>query len=71
MGRIGNKKKLQSHILPKSVPTGAYKALEQLNGCHTWQKKVPEGYVLYPVRKLNQGKILYFNFELAKEMGLL
>jgi len=42
-----------------------------LDGKHPWQDLVQEGYILYPVRMLNQGKILYFNFDLGKEMGLL
>lgn len=42
-----------------------------LDGSHPWQELVTEGYILYPVRKLNEGKVVYFNFQLAKEMGLL
>jgi uncharacterized protein YdiU (UPF0061 family) len=32
---------------------------------------VPKGFVAYRVRQLNVGKIAYFNFILAKEMGLI
>lgn len=32
---------------------------------------VPDGFVSYRVRELRQGRIAYFNFALAKEMGLL
>jgi len=32
---------------------------------------VPQGYVDYPVRTRRQGRVFYFNFELAREMGLL
>lgn len=48
-----------------------YQSFEQLDGSHPWAKVVPEGAVLYRVRELNQGEISYFNFNLAKEMGLI
>lgn len=48
-----------------------YQSFEQLDGSHPWMKVVPEGAVLYRVRELNQGEISYFNFNLAKEMGLI
>lgn len=48
-----------------------YGAFDQLDGQHPWRDQVPEGLILYPVRKLNGGKVSYFNFELAKEMGLI
>ncbi len=46
-------------------------AFAAIDGSHPWQSTVPEGYVLYPVRTLNRGNIAYFNFPLAKEMGLI
>lgn len=48
-----------------------YSSFDQLDGRHPWQESVPEGCVLYPTRKLNRGQIFWFNFELAKEMGLI
>ncbi len=48
-----------------------YGAFDQLNGNHPWRDRVPEGLILYPVRKLSGGKVSYFNFDLAKEMGLI
>lgn len=48
-----------------------YQSFEQLDGSHPWMKVVPEGAVLYRVRELQQGEITYFNFNLAKEMGLI
>ena len=44
---------------------------DQLNGWHSWQDAVAGSYVMYPVRKLNEGEVLYFNFTLAEEMGLI
>jgi hypothetical protein len=48
-----------------------YGAFDQLDGRHPWRDKVPEGLILYPVRTLSGGKVSYFNFDLAKEMGLI
>lgn len=48
-----------------------YSAFGQLDGSHPWQDAVPEGSVLYPARVIEQGTITYFNFNLAKEMGLI
>src|SRR5688500_15573094 len=55
--------------LPK--PDETYGAFDQLDGEHPWSARVPEGMILYPVRQLSGGKVSYFNFDLAKEMGLI
>lgn len=51
--------------------TNFYSSFEQLNGVHPWMEAVQEGYVSYRVRGLQTGKVAYFNFILAKEMGLI
>lgn len=48
-----------------------YGAFDQLDGQHPWQERMPEGMIEYPVRQLSGGKLSYFNFDLAKEMGLI
>lgn len=48
-----------------------YTEFDRLDGRHPWMDAVPEGFVSYRVRELRQGKIAYFNFILAKEMGLI
>lgn len=48
-----------------------YSEFDKLDGSHIWKTVMPEGYVQYRVRELNRGRISYFNFQLAKEMGLL
>lgn len=48
-----------------------YDSFDQLDGSHPWMEVVPEGFVSYRVRELGVGKVLYFNFVLAKEMGLI
>lgn len=49
----------------------SHTAFESIDGRHPWQDSVPEGCVLYPVRELARGEVAYFNYFLAKEMGLL
>ncbi len=48
-----------------------YAAFCKLDGQHPWMEQVPEGFVAYRVRQLEAGKVAYFNFVLAKEMGLI
>jgi len=48
-----------------------YTAFGKLDGQHPWMEQVPEGFVAYRVRRLQTGKVAYFNFVLAKEMGLI
>jgi uncharacterized protein YdiU (UPF0061 family) len=55
--------------LPK--PVEDYGAFDQLDGDHSWGDRIPEGMIKYPVRQLASGQVSYFNFELAKEMGLI
>jgi hypothetical protein len=49
----------------------AWASFQKLDGHHPWQEAVPEGCVLYPVRKLERGQVAWFNFALAREMGLI
>lgn len=51
--------------------TNFYSSFDQLNGVHPWMDAVKDGFVSYRVRELNTGKVAYFNFILAKEMGLI
>jgi len=48
-----------------------YHRFSQLDGTHSLRKAVPNGYVDYQVRTRHGGKVFYFNFELAREMGLI
>lgn len=48
-----------------------YSGFDQLDGQHPWMKVIPDGYVPYRVRELRSGEVAYFNFILAKEMGLI
>lgn len=48
-----------------------YPAFGRLNGEHPFKTQVPEGRVEYKARYKKGGKVTFFNFELAKEMGLI
>jgi uncharacterized protein YdiU (UPF0061 family) len=49
----------------------SYERIRQIDGYHPFQDKVPFGYVAYQARTRKKGKVAYFNFGLAKEMGLI
>lgn len=48
-----------------------YAAFDKIDGQHPWMNAVKEGFIAYKVRELRTGKVAYFNFILAKEMGLI
>ena len=49
----------------------AYSAFDQLDGQHPWRDAMPHGYIDYPARIIADSKVAYFNFALARDMGLL
>ena len=48
-----------------------YARFDLLDGSHPWRDTAPDGYVDYPARVRNGGRVLYFNFPLARELGLV
>ncbi len=48
-----------------------YSRFSTIDGTHAYQKAVPEGFVSYRVRTRQGGRVFFFNFSLAKEMGLI
>ncbi|MEX0799060.1 MAG: hypothetical protein WD025_06430, partial [Bacteriovoracaceae bacterium] len=48
-----------------------YSKFDQIDGSHPFKKAVPNGFVDYPARKRKNGKVRYFNYELARSMGLV
>jgi len=55
-----------------SIRTKAnYSKIASINGNHPLRETGFGSYVDYQARKRKNGKVLYFNFELAKEMGLI
>ncbi len=49
----------------------SYKKFNGLDGSHPFQKILPEGFVGYKARTRRGGKVRYFNFDLAVQMGLI
>ena len=57
---------------PRAKPSSSeYDNFNQMDGQHPWQEVMPEGQISYKARQLKSGKVAYFNFSLAKEMGLI
>ena len=59
-------KKVNKKASPKD-----YQNFDKIDGHHPWTKAAPEGYIGYKARTLQRGEVVYFNFDLAKEMGLI
>src|SRR5690606_33702259 len=49
----------------------SYSGFSKINGEHPFKGQVPEGHVEYKARIKKGGKVAYFNFDLAKEMGII
>ena len=48
-----------------------YEKFEEIDGRHPWRNVSPDGFVDYQARYRPHGRVLFFNFPLAKEMGLI
>lgn len=48
-----------------------YERFKELNGTHPWRDVSPDGYIDYHARYRPHGRVLYLNFPLAKELGLV
>jgi uncharacterized protein YdiU (UPF0061 family) len=48
-----------------------YEKFKELDGTHPWRDVSPDGYIDYRARYRPHGRVLYFNFPLAREMGLI
>src|SRR5436190_3995038 len=48
-----------------------YEKFKELDGTHPWRDVSPDGYVDYQARYRPLGRVLYFNFPLAREMELI
>lgn len=55
----------------KIASKNTYSLFDRIDGTHPLQSAVPESCVMYPVVQREHGRVVYFNFDLAKEMGLL
>jgi uncharacterized protein YdiU (UPF0061 family) len=63
--------KLLRKIEPRTRANKPYQEFEQINGEHPFKEAVPFGYVDYEARVRPNGKLAYFNFDLAREMNLI
>jgi uncharacterized protein YdiU (UPF0061 family) len=64
---MGNTK-LKETKLKESNP---YSKFREIDGNHPLKKQVPEAVVEYQVRSRSGGQVAFFNFELAREIGLI
>ncbi|HBR14002.1 MAG TPA: hypothetical protein DD723_00455 [Candidatus Omnitrophica bacterium] len=48
-----------------------YEKFFKINGYHPWREVSEDGYIDYPVRYRKGGRVLFFNFALAREMELI
>jgi len=48
-----------------------YGALSKLDGSHPFKSAVPGGFVDYQARRRSKGSVVFFNFALARELGLI
>src|SRR6266498_5254805 len=48
-----------------------YEKFKEIDGTHPWRDVSPDGYIDYQARYRPQGRVLYFNHPLAREMGLI
>ena len=48
-----------------------YEKFKKLDGTHPWREVSPDGFIDYRARYRPKGRVLYFNFPLAKELELI
>ena len=48
-----------------------YEKFKEVDGSHPWREVSSDGYIDYQARYRAQGRVLYFNHPLAREMGLI
>jgi uncharacterized protein YdiU (UPF0061 family) len=48
-----------------------YPNFKKLDGHHPYKSAIPDGHVPYPARRLRGSEVVYFNYGLAREMGLI
>lgn len=65
---MGNTKLKESR--PRSE-TNPYAKFKEIDGSHPLKKNVPEAVVEYQVRTRHGGQVAFFNFDLAREIGLI
>jgi len=64
MGQVKKRQNIQQKVFP-------FQQFKKLNGNHPFKDQVPLGRIEYKVRKKKGGKVTFFNFDLARDMGLI
>lgn len=67
---MNGKTKSATKQLPIAIK-GRYANFAQINGDHPLKTDVPDGFMDYQVHTRHDGSVFFFNFELAREMGLI
>ena len=60
-----------SDLAGRAGGAAVYEAFGQLDGSHPWRQACPDGYLDYQVRRRDGGRVVYFNYALAAEIGLI
>ena len=63
--------KIMGHLKACKQIKYAYSKFRSINGNHPLKESVPDSFIEYNVRKRHGGKVAIFNFDLAKDMGLI
>ena len=66
---MGNAKR--QNKTPATSCQSAYPGFRQIDGSHPLRQAVPDGFVNYAARRKPGGEVFFFNFALAREMGLI
>jgi hypothetical protein len=69
---MGNTKLKESKVTKEATKEMiGYPKFREIDGSHPLKKAVPEAVVEYQVRTRHGGQVAFFNFELAREIGLI
>jgi len=55
----------------RPTPRGRYDKIRRIDGRHPLMRAAPDCFVPYPARRRHDAEVAYFNFGLAREMGLI
>lgn len=68
---MGNTKLKESRPLKEKTTENIFSKFREIDGRHPLKASVPEAVVEYQVRTRHGGQVAFFNFELARELGLI
>ena len=69
---MGNTKLKESRPSKETTKENlGYPKFKEIDGSHPLKSSVPEAVVEYQVRTRHGGQVAFFNFELARELGLI